>query len=69
MLVPKLQISRSEALALGSWASYFNALVLQARGGVSQKAPCDSNGVRNGCGRGPCYIPPVLARTHEDRER
>ena len=30
------------------------------------------NGVCNGCERGPCYIPPLLARTHmcsaEDNE-
>ena len=24
------------------------------------------NGVCDDCGRGPCYIPPVLARTHID---
>ena len=57
-----------DAFALGSWASYYNALVSTLeRGGCRKRRRVIHtlcNGVCNGCGRGPCYIPPILARIH-----
>ena len=62
-----LQISRSRSSCSGSWSDSNNALVLTLEGGVAKRCCvihtlCSR--VCNGCGPGPCYIPPILGRTH-----